>query len=326
MSRVESIRFLDDDALKKSGYFDGHGPWLAFYASLFLQLLLVPVGFYLLLYHSIQLLTDNANQTGNEQVMETNAAGSGGAHDIRAVLNSTYQAMSIPMFGQQKFDADTNLSVILLVAKQIGNVVCQSLGSKAKKVLVKRGWKQGRKMGIRAIVNPRKVWKQARKMITWLRRVKYLAPLVAASNKFRENLCDLLKKYRQRREAILAMKIRKILWKKMSQEERQAKAARGIQAMYRSYRVRKARWALALMQCHRDELAAIRVQIVLRQMLQRARARIRRKRAELKELEAREQSVVRRERGIMMSPVERKRLYELQDELKLSKSALIDRR
>lgn len=327
LHRGDSIRFLDeDDPLNKSGYFQGTGPWVVFCAALFLQLLLLPVGFYALLYQSFQLLTyqDSAGLNhSRDLVTDSIMDATNKENAMRVIINSTSKIVDIPI-GHESFATDGNLSVVMLIAKYAG----MTIGASLKQKLVKRGWKEGRKFGLQAIIKPRKVWKNVKKAMKWMRWIKYLAPLLAASNKLRENLCELLMKLRQRKDAVVAMKIRRILWKKMTVEERQAKAARGIQSMYRSYQVRRARWALAIFQCHMDELAAIRVQRVLRKILYRARCRIKQKRTELKKLEATEQCAVRTGRRRMtMSPYDRKRLYQLQDEMKTSTSSQsIDRR
>ena len=332
LSRGDSIRFLeDDDPLNKYGYFQGTGPWLIFYAALAVQLVLVPVGFYVLLYECVQLFIGTTSQEPAGLDLAVELEQSVGVTEkentMRSIINSTSKVIDIRI-GRESFATDGKLSVVMLVAKHIGNAAYEAVGARLKNMLVKKGWKEGRKLGVRAIINPRKVWKKIAKAMRWIRWAKYLAPLLAASNKLRGNLFELLKKYRQRREAVLAMKIREILWKKMTLEERKDKAARGMQSMYRSYRVRRMRWALAIFQCQKDELAAIRVQTVLRKMLYRARCRIKQKQEELKKLEAKEEAAIRNRtrRRMTMSPYERKRLYELQDEMKSTKSNSIDRR
>lgn len=320
LNRGESIRMLDnEDDLVKSGYFNGLQPWVVFYWTLTIQLLLVPVGFYVMLYQTL------FNSSTEHEIVEQVDSQTGKDQTLQAILNSTYQVMETSI-ANNGFTKDARLSVVMLIARQVGNTFMDVVGAKMKKWAVQKGFKEGRKLGVRAIIKPRKVWKQVRKLIKWIRWIKYIAPLIATSNKLRDNCCDLAKKYRQEREAILAQKVRKILWKTMTPEDRRIKAARGIQSMYRSYRVRKARWALAIIQCHRDDIAAIKVQTMLRRMLQRARARIKKKRTELKELEARERLAVRGYRRMTMSPFERRRLYELQDEIKTTKSTSIDRR
>ncbi|CAB9526304.1 expressed unknown protein [Seminavis robusta] len=333
LHRGDSIAILDSkDELVKSGYSDGYGPWLAFYATLIMQLLFLPVGFYVMLYQGFQLVTSGKISNLEEAIQHVDISKDSDDHDqtLQSILNSTYQVVNVSMAGQD-FTQDSRLSVVLLIAKHAGStlyrLVGAAVGAKAKRWAVKKGFKEGRKLGIDVIIRPRRVWRKARKAIRWVRWGKYLAPLIATGNKLRENVEDLLKKRRQRREAVLAQRIRKILWKEMTQEERQEKAARGIQSMYRSYMVRKARWALALIQCRTDELAAIRVQSMLRRSLQRARARIRQKRTELQELEARERRVMQGDRRLAMSPYERKRLYQLQDEMKATTNKdSIDRR
>lgn len=324
MVRGESLRYLGDD---DDDYYGGIRPWIAFYSTLILELLLVPVGFYALLYYQgVHFLTAASSENMHEIVeeMETTSEQN---QTLQNILNSTFQVVETSMENPAK---NARLSVGVLLAKNAGHAFMNAFGRKLKKWAVKKGLKEGGKLGLRAIVKPRKVWKQARKAIKWARWTKYLAPLIATANKLRENVCDLLKKYRQRREAVLAMKIRKILWQKMTPVERKNKAARGIQSCWRSYQVRRLRWALALIQCRTDEIAAIRVQTFFRSWLHRARSRIRQKRAELKELEARERLVVRGARRgakrMTMSPIQRKRLYQLQDEMKISKTKSIDRR
>jgi hypothetical protein len=279
--------------------------------------LFVPVGFYILLYQCIQLVTSRkfASLEAAAQLVGTSERQD---ETLRYILNSTYHVIDMSP-DNHKFTLDSRLSVVMLFVKHASNVLYHKVGIKCKRWLIQKGWKEGRKLGFDVIIRPHRVWRKARKTIKWIRWAKYLAPLIATGNKLRENLVDLVIKYRQRRQALLAIKIRQLLWTKMTPEERRCKAARGIQSMYRGYRLRKARWALALIQCHRDELAAMRVQTMLRKMLQRARARIRQKRRELKELEARERLVVRGARRMTMSAGQRQRLYQLQDEMQKSK-------
>jgi hypothetical protein len=159
------------------------------------------------------------------------------------------------------------------------------------------------------------------------RWVKYIQPIFGAVNKLNGNLMELTKKYRQRHRARVAQKIRQILFRQMTSNERREYAARRIQSMYRSYRTRKVIWALNIIQGNKETLAAIKVQSVFRAKLARARKRLKRKRMELQKLQAKARMDLHLKKGKKsMNAEERKRLYELEEELQMETARILNRR
>ena len=192
------------------------------------------------------------------------------------------------------------------------------------KKLHKEGKRRAKAVGVkifaRAVRKPLRFSRQLKKFLAYLRWVKYLLPIIATSNKFIQNLRDLLKKMKQKREAYLARKMRDALNRKRTPAERAQHAIVLIQKVFRAKRAFRAAAAVKILQGNREMIAAKRLQKRFRAKLEAARERIRKQKAELAALK-KKQAALRKQQNAkqgehVLEEHERARMYLLQQELK----------
>ena len=272
--------------------------WLDFAQAVIFQSVLLPVGFYYVLWGHI-VLWDN-NEIHAEDLDHPKAGQMKTADNTTESFSTTTQSH--------------NISVLVTV---LHFFLAASLNR-----IQKRAVTQG-KRGLfhlmrRLLRHPVRAARQIQKFTRWLRWIKVVGPLVGTSNKLLGNAADLLKRARQRAAAQKALRLRKHLWDQMSPEELRHYAATLIQKTYRAARQRKAVRALQLFCLDVERLAAIKLQALFRARLARARYRISHKMAELERLRAKyylEQQQQRQEQSQLMTEKERRRMYKLKSEL-----------
>lgn len=138
-----------------------------------------------------------------------------------------------------------------------------------------------------AIRNPRKFKRRLERVLTYLRWIKYLAPIVGAFNKLKGNASDLHKKIKQNREARTVKKIKKILWQNLSEDELSKQAAIRLQSAFRAWQAREKVKALKLFSLDAKFLAIVKIQCLFRAKAVKVRLKIENKRKQLKDLEMR---------------------------------------
>lgn len=311
---IDDLGFLDDNI----------DSWMAFYFRLFLQLMFLPVGFYWLMSRGIFLEAQlQMNWEGHDN--------DDGDRELNDLFSDTYNVHG-------KGDSTTssrsrNLSLGFSILREIVNMTlafAYAKGLVAKKAIFKEVMHILRKAFGTAVRNPIRFAANVRMVLAVLRWLKYIQPIFGASNKLKGNLLDLTKKYRQRQRKLMMRKIRKRIVGEMSDEERRDHAARKIQSTYRGHRIRKTIRALNLLRGQKEVLAAIKLQAAFRATLQRARVRISRKTLEFKRLKLKSELALSQKKKNKelhrMTPMERRRLYELEEELLLETARLLSRR
>ena len=158
-----------------------------------------------------------------------------------------------------------------------------------------------------------------------IRWIKYLAPLVGGLNKLRGNTIDLLKRYRQRIMAEKAARRRKRQWHELSAIEKRMAAAIMIQKSFRGMETRKSVRALNILEGSKKTMIAIKMQKAFRASLARARSRIAQKKQELKRLQA-QAAATKAFDASLMSDDDRRRMYQLQDELGRQAKELVNQK
>lgn len=296
--------------------------WVYFIAVV-LQCVLLPLSFYLVIYH---LLTDHHSATdilsNEDKTISFNFTTSDGKHD------EVYS-----------FSTPLGTSGLFVLCQYAGTLFVRLTGLALRSRIKAIAIKISKRAAAIAIRRPRYFTRKVRELLRLLRWVKYLIPLIATSNKLRGNMIDLFKKYAQRREAAKTEKARKLLWKKqmrtLTPKQLLEEAAIKVQRNFRRRQARKAVMAMRVLQGTSENLAAARVQHVFRLRLARARRRIRQKKMELMELERKNKEEGQKKRlkldpshkqDTTLSDEERKRMYELQDELMSEADALLNRR
>jgi len=265
---------------------DDSSPWLVFTYKLLFRLSLLPVSFFLLNLNKIGFIDPNKQFGENSQDYE----------ELEEKY-SLFYAIFAKMFAA---------SVIFVQ-------------STVKSKVVRVGKTALAKISKRAIRNPRKFRRDMKKLLTVLRWVKYLAPLIGTANKLLGNTIDMVKKMKQKLEAEKARRVRNKIWKKMSKEEREINAAKIIQATFRSKRCRKTVTLMRIFISNKQESAVLKLQKRLRERAQEASARLKQKKDELTKLRKREmqrETKGKNGAGVEMSDDDKKRMYDLHATLK----------
>jgi hypothetical protein len=287
------------------------GAWGAYYRTCLFQLLLLPVGFYVLIWHTFRVSLQTRDFLAeDDEIIEIHFYGGKGTND------------------DQVYTTHTSHSALFAVIRLSAAYVSQVTGVRLKAKITALGVNLSKRLAFFAVRRPKRFMSRLRKCMTALRWIKYLAPLIGTGNKLRENVEDLFKKYRQRRHAFIALRLRKQVWKQKQgfndPKSLQEAAAIRVQSVYRAKRAKSAIKALNMIRSTREDAAATRLQKVLRTRLVRARSRIQLKKQELVNLQKR-QKVMAQGNG-MMDDESRRRLYQLQDELKLEAQELLNRK
>ena len=305
----DSINVIDD-----LGYLDDNiDSWMAFYFRLFIQLMCLPLGFYWLMSKGIFL----------EAQMDIEGHADQGDRELKEVLRDTYSVNH----------SDNNLSLGFSIVKNIVGAImgyAYAKGLVAKRAIFKEVKHYIRKCFGKAIRNPRKFASNLRKILTVLRWVKYLQPIIGATNKLKGNLADLTKKFRQRQKAKIMRKIRRKLFHEMSETERRDYAARKIQSVFRGHQTRRAMRAMNILRGNKEAMAAMKLQKAFKAKLLKARGRIAHKKLEFERLRLKSELAMgqknKKEQLAEMTPKERRRLYELEEELQLETARLLSQR
>jgi hypothetical protein len=271
------------------------GPSMMYYLSIALQLLLLPVGFYVSVYYLYERISqgdiDNLNNVNEEIVFDVaNERGTQFTHETFTATSKMALAFAII---HHIILATTNTTITIAKTKAISFV---------KDVF----WKL---MG-QAFRHPRIFRRRAKKLLAAVRWVKYLAPLYGTLNKLKGNVEDMKKKRKQYREAQKYKEIRQQLWSEKEPHVRREDAAIMLQSAWRAHYTRKAVHAFKLLRGQQKHLATLRIQRAMRRRLARARTRILLKKTELERLER-----LRKRKKVKLTDIEKKRMYDLQDEL-----------
>ena len=274
--------------------------WLDFAKAVILQLVLLPVGFYYVLWGHAALLRDNDDDDGNQKDIPIH----------KPDMNKTASHNTTETFTTTNAH---NVSVLVTVLHFYLSASIRRL----HKRLVTQGKKGLFHLMRRLLRHPVQAARRIQKITQWLRWIKIVGPLVGTSNKLLGNAVDLLKRARQRAAAQKAMRLRQRLWDQMTPQELRHYAATLIQKTYRAARQRKAFRALQLFRLDRERLAALRLQTLFRARLTRARYAISHKVAELERLQAKyyQDRQQQQKQSTLMTEEERQRMYKLKSEL-----------
>ena len=287
---------------------DLKGASKAYYRTVLLQLLLLPVGFYVMIWNVLRSLLSPTNiiiWKPDENLNIHYHTGAGKVDD-------------------QHYTTKTSHCLIFAILKLIVSYVAHFTGVHLKSKVKTIALRISKQLAIFAIRRPKRFLSRVRNVMTTLRWLKYLAPLIGTSNKLRENIEDLFKKYHQRREAALAKRLRERLWHEQQKDPRalEAAAAIRIQSAYRAKKTRMVVKSLHMMRYKKKELEAIRLQRVLRMLLDRARHHVTLKKQELNYLRKKQRA--KELEDMVMNNKDRRRLYELQDELNVEADKLLN--
>jgi hypothetical protein len=268
--------------------------WIAYYKTIGLQLLLLPVGFYVFGWYTL---------TGKKQhVKALLMDGLGKSHSERS-----FKAI------------EATHSLIYSFIHSYTILINQVLGEKVE-MRRKLLW---RRLIVFAIRRPFLFTKRLRIFFSTLRLTKYLGPLMGETAKFFGNTSDLLKTWRQHLAVMKACRLRKKRWDGMDPVEQQHAAAIRIQCAVRGMLTRKTVKAFMAVLKARKERIARRLQKAVRASLVVSRTQHDLMRLELDKLE--EEAKAAKQRGCAISIDHRRRMYQLQDELEQRAKELVNK-
>jgi hypothetical protein len=282
-------------------------PTFVYYRTIVKQLLLLPVGFYFLLFYEVTRVSHGEEIENLDDVNEEYTL---------AVITDRDDVQQY-----ETFSAKSKLTVLFAILQHLFLKVSGTTARVAKAEL--SSFVRSLILNVlgRAIRNPFQFRKKLRNLLKLVRWAKYLAPLIGTINKLKGNIQDLLKKRRQRREAERQKRIRQILWGKKTVKVKKVDAAVLIQSAYRTYYTRKAIRALAAFQRNKIYFTILKVQRTFRRKLREARDRLEKKQEELKRLEKRRSVNVNK-----LSDAEKFLMYELQGELRQEVREIVNRK
>jgi len=316
-ARDQKLRDLDRERLLNENTLDVktfesdikafEGAWDAYYWTVGIQLLLLPVGFYLFFWNVLR------------RIMIPSAAIRGDDMEVDVVYTGADGTMEV----EHRFTTHSTHSLLMAILQYCAVVIRQTTG-----VQLEYSAEVVKKKVIRHVLgfafhHPKRFLRRLRRARTGIRWFKYLAPLIGTGNKLLGNVQDLVTKQRQYLSARRARNIRKQFWKLMSPKERREAAAIRIQKCYRAMRARKAVKALQLIQGTKESIAAVQMQTAFRGALARAKTTILVKERELNRLQA-EADATGQYPGADMSVADRRRMYELQDELNVTARRIVN--
>ncbi|KAL7557453.1 hypothetical protein ACA910_009269 [Epithemia clementina (nom. ined.)] len=308
---INTIRDLDrrmvlsKEHVRTTSWFGLEKPTVVYIKSILFQVMLLPVGFYYLVYQ-VSLTLYRKEDTGGYFQWKDH-------EDLYEQVEQYHMIHSHkPKKGEEEeyvFEDYVSYALFFAIIRlgmvHVGRIIRKEGQRHAKDVAVH--------LARTALRHPISFSRRLKRILAYIRWLKYLMPIIATSNKLFQNFLDLLKKLRQKREAYIARKIRQALMKQRTPEEMRVYAALCMQKVYRANRARRLMKALLLFKGNRETIAAMKVQKHLRAALQRARDRISRKRLELAALQRKQKEM--KAKAQTLGERDRARMYELHMEL-----------
>jgi hypothetical protein len=279
LTEIDRRRVLGGDDESKSHAGEA---WFAYYKTVILQLLLLPVGFYVIVGYLL---------TGNEKYVTSVLRRR--EHDLEKDFTSIYSTHSL-------LYASIHFQMVAL-----NRFLGEEVEAQRKSL-----WRRILKFAVR---RPILFTKRLRLFFTTLRLTKYIGPIMGETAKFLENTSDLMKSLRQHWEVMKAIRLRKKRWDSMNLIDKMHVAATRIQSTVRGTICRKTVKSFMVVLKARKDRIARRLQRVARNGIVASRTQQDLMKLELEKLEeeAKQAKLV----GDNIPVARRRRMYQLQDEL-----------
>lgn len=277
-------------------------PLVVYCRTIFMQVLFLPVGFFVTVYvFSFAFSADYSKEVFTVNHYST--------------INKDQPSR------QEFFTSSSHISLAFALIKYFIIEISVKTGRSLRQFGVEKARQLFFTILSRAAHHPVRFTRRIRKALRIVRWVKYLLPLIGTSNKLIGNLVELSIKWKQRRDASKARKIRMKLWDELDQDELREHCAILIQKSYRAHKARKSLLALQLFQGNSERIAAIKIQRQLRRVIASARASIARKRQKLAELQK-----INTDPASSLGDEDRRKMYELKQELKSKTDQYLNRK
>eukprot|EP00533_Pseudo-nitzschia_delicatissima_P003540 CAMPEP_0116089648 /NCGR_PEP_ID=MMETSP0327-20121206/6534_1 /TAXON_ID=44447 /ORGANISM="Pseudo-nitzschia delicatissima, Strain B596" /LENGTH=826 /DNA_ID=CAMNT_0003580847 /DNA_START=81 /DNA_END=2561 /DNA_ORIENTATION=- len=281
----------------------------AFYRRMLSRMLLLPVGYYVINFHLLrglmngqwlyrQLLINPSNKTAFLTIQDPSEYVTIEITEKQAKMSTIF---AIFIYLKYHFMLATSLAKAEFMKSTIPRLKRKLVGD--------------------AVRNPRKFIRKLKKIMRYVRWIKYIIPLVAKLNKFRANTVATLRKRHQYRMKRSLSMMRMSLLKEKSQSIREKNAAILIQQVWRAHFDEKLRKVAMSFTKDKRTLAAMKIQAFYRRMALNRRIQNSRKMRELVRLKH-----LKRQNSKEMNDDERRRLYQLQDEFITEAKKTINKR
>jgi hypothetical protein len=285
----------------------------AFYRRILSRMLLLPVGYYVISFHLLrglmngqwlyrELLIRPANETVFTTIQDPSEYVTIEVSEAHAKMST---AFAIFVYLKYHFLLATSLVRAGFLKTHIPRLKRRLVGN--------------------AVRNPRNFIRKLKKVMRYVRWIKYIIPLVVKLNKLRANTVATLRKRHQYRITNKQLRrqfsFRMSVEKEKSREERKKSAAILIQHVWRAYRKQKFRRVTVCLMKDKRTFAAMKIQIAIRRMLLQARIKHSRKMRELYRF-----AQLKRLKSQKLDDEDRRRLYQLQDEFMTEAKKTINKR
>ena len=300
--------------LEKDTTYDDMKEWWkgyqgVYFRSVVMQILLLPVGFFVSSYKTILWLFDPIMARDSAVTIMHHTSGTGTIQDESEVFSST-SSISLG------FAIIKHISISF--ARRTNNIVqLQTMDKKRKLVYT---------LALRGLRHPFRFNQRLRFFFCIVRWIQYLGPLFGTANKLKGNMDNLLSKIKQRRLAAVAAKVRQQHSTSLSGNQLRVHYATLIQKSYRAYATRRRLYFLKALKGEKELIAAIKLQGAFRGALLRARATLNGKLQTLQALKMKEMESLKSNNPAQMSTSERRRMYLLQEELESKAKILINQK
>jgi hypothetical protein len=276
--------------------------------SVMLQILLLPVGFFISLYESVLWLFDPimARVVGGGTTVH---------HTFGGILDKS-----------EVFSSTSSISLGFAVVKHTLTILAQRTNSIVQLQAMDKKRKLIYKLALRGLRHPFRFNQRLRFFFSVVRWIQYLGPLFGTANKLKGNVDNLLSKIKQRRLAAVAAKVRQQHCSSLRGNQLRFHYATLIQKTYRAYATRRRLYFLKALKGEKELIAAIKMQGAFRGALMRARATLNAKLQTLQALKEKEIDSLKNSNPAQMSTSERRRMYLLQEELESKAKSLINQK
>lgn len=277
-----------------------------YYRTIALQILLLPVGFFVFWYNRIRELQDPL--VGDDSV-------------ITFVHHTEDDTVPDDL---EVFSPNASVSLGFVVLEHLTIALARRTGTQVRLRAMAKAKRLAYKIAIRGLRHPIRFNRRVKWWLSVIRWIQYLAPLVGTGNKLKGNVSNLLAKYKQLRDTNKAKLIRKKIFNDMLPEERREYCAILVQKTFRAHQARKLMYLVKLLLGQQESRAAIQLQCAFRGSLARARARLKGRLKMLKTLKEKEKESLKKKTHVEMSMEERRHMYVLQEELESEAQSLIN--
>jgi hypothetical protein len=270
-----------------------------------LQILLLPVGFFIFSYNRFLRLWNPHFSSDS-------------------VVTIVHHSSDVVPDESEVFMSTASVSLGFAVIKHLAITIARRTDTLVRLEAMEKARKVAYTVALRGLRHPFRFNKRARFVLSIFRWIQYLGPLFATANKLRGSVDNLLDKMKQQRAASLAERFRKSLLRTVKRNVVLDFYATVIQAKFRSRQARRKLPIVRILQGDKEMIAAIKLQCAFRNSLSRARERLKRKVQILEHLKRKQRQSIKKNSPVKMSVAERRRMYLLQQELEAKAEQLFN--